>query len=70
MRSATPFSEPSVCICVCICVCVCVYVRILFFVCSAERAACVTACVMRYGVAMISRLLKNIGLFCRIQSLL
>jgi len=49
-------------VCVCVCVCVCVHV-------------CACACVLRMDevanwVATISRLLKNIGFFCRISSLL
>ena len=40
------------------CVCVCMYIRI-------RRSGS-----FRYGVATISRLLKIIGLFCRISSLL
>jgi len=67
---------PRVCVCACVCVCahdltafhdtrgVCVYVR------ERERVVCVCVCVCvhddaYYGVAMISRLPKNIHLFCK-----
>ena len=56
------------CLCVCVCVCVCVCARVSVHVCVGMRVRrwegeC-------YGVASISRLLKIIGLFCRISSLL
>ena len=49
----------SVCACVRIHVCVCVHSTV------AQKG-----CPLRYGVAMISRLLKIMGLFCRISSLM
>jgi len=45
------------CVCVCMYMCICVHV-------------CLCVAPSRYGVATISRLLKIIGLFCRISSLL
>jgi len=49
------------CVRVCVCVCLCVYVREKVLECEAQFS---------YGVASSSRLLKIIGLFCRILSLL
>ena len=36
--------------------------------CHRSTCSCDTLCSNYYGVAMISRLLENIGLFCKIQS--
>ena len=49
------------CMCMCVCVCVCVYV-------CARASVCVSPTKRpedSYGVAIISRLLKIIGLFCK-----
>jgi len=74
------------CVCVyisaytCVCVCVCtylylwklysmhVYIHRNSSICSP--CACRLGFVIHYGVAIISRFLQNIGLFCRIYSLL
>jgi len=52
------------CVCVraCMCVCVCMYVCVCMCVCVMVEGC-------NYGMATISRLLKIIGLFCRISSL-
>jgi len=73
-------ARAHMCVCVCVnirvCVCGCVCpVRLCVCVSSCECVCpCLTPCVRlfpyRYGVAKISRLHKNIGLFCRISSLL
>jgi len=61
---------------VCVCVRVCAYVRVCVCVCVCVCVhVCACACVLRMDevanwVATISRLLKNIGFFCRISSLL
>jgi len=64
-------SEMQACVYIYVCVCVCVFAR----ACVCVRArVCVCAimyqqlhtCMLMYGVATISRLLKIIGLFCRI----
>jgi len=49
-------------VCVRVCVCVCVF--------SVSPASSVQRLLRKYGVATIRRLLKIIGLFCRISSLL
>jgi len=63
------FAYGCVCVCVCVfvyvCVCVCVCLRVFVYICSAKEPY-----KSNYGVAMISRLLKIIGLFYRISSLL
>jgi len=58
------YANLPVCVHVCLCVRVCVCVCMCVFVCVCVSWIC------RYGVATISRLLKIIGLFCRISSLL
>ena len=70
-----------VCRCMCVCVCVCVYVYVCRRMCqSAVRMCtfqsvytsqfyfymCARALYYVYGVALICRLLQNIGPFCRI----
>ena len=45
-----------------VCVCVCVCVRMYVYLYISEKATQYSW----YGLATISRLLKNIGLFCRI----
>jgi len=67
--SVCVFACGCVCVCVCVfvyvCVCVCVCLRVFVYICSAKEPY-----KSNYGVAMISRLLKIIGLFYRISSLL
>jgi len=52
----------------CVCLCVCLGVRVLVCVstCACRRMdKCLHVAPIRYGVATISRLLKNIRLFCK-----
>jgi len=71
------YSRTSVCVSISVCVCLCVCVYMMYVRCAHTAAAewpqmvdlCVLLCCM-HGVATISRLLKIIGLFCRIQFLL
>jgi len=69
------------CICLYVFACVCSYERVYVRVCGVylcvRVSVCICLCVLDervcvyvYGVATISRLLKIIGLFCRILSLL
>jgi len=70
-----------VCMCVCACVCVSVHICIYLYLylsyvythmlslAALVRRSC-TRFQITYGVATVSRLLKIIGLFCRITSLL
>jgi len=69
-----------VCVCVGVCVCVCVFVCVCVCVSVCDLAVVLDidevdlnsyikhireGCSVLYGVATISRLLKNIGLFCK-----
>jgi len=58
-----------VCACVRVCVCVCVCVCVQGFL-GGGGEVCGPRLEILYGLATISRLLKIIGLFCRISSLL
>jgi len=69
-----------VCVCVCMCVCVrvCVRERVLVYLCVDKQptpiehssnnveSESILLSAYAYGVATISRLLKDIGLFCNI----
>ena len=58
MHTCTRMCKPIfmyMCMCICVCVCVCADV----FAHSSQWNVC------NYGVATISRMLKNIGLFCK-----
>jgi len=54
-------------VCVCMILCVCVDLRLVAWVC-VRVGACTHAC--GYGVAMVSRIDKITGRFCRVLSLL
>jgi len=51
--------------CVCVCVCVCQREREREFVCVKEGVCVRERDATMYGVATMSRMLKNIGLFCK-----
>jgi len=54
---------------VCVCVCARKYMYIRGLLIQVSCTAIKLECFLTYGVATISRLLKIIGLFCRILSL-
>jgi len=68
-------------VCGCVCECVCFCARVCMHVCACVTCECVSVCAYIYAdylptpfplykVATISKLLKIIGLFSRISSLL